>query len=69
MIHKVQRRSRLERLLEMAEELSNSAALRPKNPELYLIRNDNRKKIDVLDVIIALYPEIKELENGRKESC
>ncbi|WP_440110115.1 hypothetical protein [Paenibacillus sp. QZ-Y1] len=53
----------------MAEELSNSAALRPKNPELYLIRNDNKKKIDVLDVIIALYPEIKELENGIKESC
>jgi hypothetical protein len=41
----------------MAEQLSNSAAMRPKNPELCLNNENKKKQIEVLDVLMFLYFE------------
>lgn len=47
-------------MLELAEELSISVAARNKSPKLHSIRDARRKKVEVIDVIIFLFPEIRD---------
>ncbi|WP_339304391.1 hypothetical protein NST33_18065 [Paenibacillus sp. FSL L8-0435] len=56
----MQQGNRIEKMLELAEELSISVAARNKSPKLHSIRDARRKKVEVIDVIIFLFPEIRD---------
>lgn len=56
----MQQGNRIERMLGLAEELSISVAARNRSPKLHSTIDVTRKKVEVIDVIIFLFPELRD---------
>ncbi|PZT57399.1 hypothetical protein [Paenibacillus silvae] len=54
------------KMIRLAKELGIEVTENSKTPGFYLTKNGQSKKIDVIDLFAAIFPEIKELEDVRE---
>ncbi|WP_063562959.1 hypothetical protein [Paenibacillus sp. O199] len=56
----------LDKMMILAEELGIKVTKGSQNPGLYVTTNGERKNLDVIDLFMAIFPEIADIKHKRE---
>lgn len=56
----------LDKMIILAEELGIKVTKNSKKPGFYVSTNGERKKVDVVDLFVAIFPEMADIKHNKE---